>query len=228
MEPMRITTWNCYRGQPIEQVRTLAELSSDLVVLQECARPNEEQEGLLWVGDSEKQGLAVSAESGIGIRMAEQVEGVPTALPVCVDAAEPFQLLVMWTHANPTYTREAKQTLEAYRSFIKAAPTIVLGDFNSSPAFDAQNRSFSHSDLTGFLADETGLVSAYHAFTGEAPGQESQPTLYWQFKQSQPFHIDYCFVPEAWAPRVTSVEVGTFEAFEGKSDHRPMTVDLSS
>ena len=29
-------------------------------------------------------------------------------------------------------------------------------------------------------------------------------------KEAQPFHIDYCFVPEAWVDRLTGVEVGSF------------------
>ncbi len=224
---MRITTWNCCRGQPVEQVRALEEPSSDLVVLQESARPNEEREGLLWVGDSEKQGLAVWAESGVGIRMAEQVESAPTALPAYLDAGSAFQILVVWTLPRPKYPLDAKATLDAYRSFIEAAPTVVLGDFNLNPKFDERNPAFSDSDLLASAKAEFSLVSAYHGYTGEVPGQETRPTYYHQRDEDQPFHIDYCFIPETWSSRVGSVDVATFEAYRGKSDHRPMTVDLT-
>ena len=61
--------------------------------------------------------------------------------------------------------------------------------------------------LVEVLRDDFGLVSAYHAHTGHAPGEE-QPTLYWQWKHHQPYHVDYCFVPEPWVGHIRSVEVG--------------------
>lgn len=52
-------------------------------------------------------------------------------------------------------------------------------------------------------------MSAYHAFHGVENGAEEHPALYWQWRQSSPFHIDYVFIPEAWVERLTGVEVGT-------------------
>ena len=53
------------------------------------------------------------------------------------------------------------------------------------------------------------------------PLPEYRPVRYWL----APFHLDYCFVPEAWVDRLTGVEVGSFAAWP-QSDHRPLTVDI--
>ncbi|MCE3241944.1 MAG: exonuclease, partial [Deltaproteobacteria bacterium] len=71
-----------------------------------------------------------------------------------------------------------------------------------------------------------GLVSAYHHFFGEAQGAESRPTLYLRRDPEKPYHIDYCFIPEAWVTMLRSVEVGTDEPWARYSDHRPLVVDI--
>ena len=50
---------------------------------------------------------------------------------------------------------------------------------------------------------------------------------YWLWKEANPFHIDYCFVPEAWVDLLTVVEVGSFADWL-QSDHRPLTVDIDA
>jgi exodeoxyribonuclease-3 len=147
-------------------------------------------------------------------------------LPARVGGDEPFNVLGVWTKTDPTYVRALLKGLDTYRDFIVEGPTVVVGDFNSSTVFDHKDRKANHTSLVRRLADEFGLVSAYHAFLDEEHGSETRPTLYWQFKRSQPFHIDYCFVPEDWAGRIANVEVGTFEDQEGVSDHRPLIVDF--
>jgi hypothetical protein len=50
------------------------------------------------------------------------------------------------------------------------------------------------------------------------------PTLrrdYFKWNESRPFHIDYCFVPQAW------VGSGTYADWAKGSDHRPVVVDVA-
>ena len=75
------------------------------------------------------------------------------------------------------------------------------------------------------MRDKLGLVSAYHHLSGEAHGEETRASYYHGKKEAHPFHIDYCFVPEAWVDRLTGVEVGSFADWP-QSDHRPLTVDI--
>ena len=103
-------------------------------------------------------------------------------------------------------------------------PMVAAGDFNSSPCVQGQERASRR--FVERMRDELGLVSAYHHFTGEAPGEETRATYYHYWKESNPFHIDYCFLPETWMDRLTGVEVGTFGGWR-QSDHRPLTVDIA-
>ena len=54
-------------------------------------------------------------------------------------------------------------------------------------------------------------------------GEETRASYYHGKKEANPFHIDYCFVPEALVDRLTGVEVGRFADWP-QSDHRPLTV----
>jgi endonuclease/exonuclease/phosphatase family metal-dependent hydrolase len=78
-----------------------------------------------------------------------------------------------------------------------------------------------------FLADEFGLVSAYHAHFGTEHGNERHPTYYDRSKNGKPFHIDYCFIPQVWVSRLNCVTVGTKRDWGRFSDHVPITVDLA-
>jgi endonuclease/exonuclease/phosphatase family metal-dependent hydrolase len=43
---------------------------------------------------------------------------------------------------------------------------------------------------------------------------------------SEPWHIDFCFVPKAWAARITGVELLDGDHWRAESDHHPLKVDL--
>jgi endonuclease/exonuclease/phosphatase family metal-dependent hydrolase len=83
-----------------------------------------------------------------------------------------------------------------------------------------------HRELERQLQQEFGLVSAYHAATGERPGEESRPTHFWRWREAAPFHLDYCYLPEQWLPGLASVEIGSYAAWADASDHRPVIVDV--
>ena len=82
-----------------------------------------------------------------------------------------------------------------------------------------------HTALVNQLSG-LGLTSAYHAFFDEAHGKETRPTYYFQWKETKPFHLDYCFIPNAWLPALRNVRVEPYEAWKAHSDHRPLTVDI--
>jgi exonuclease III len=52
------------------------------------------------------------------------------------------------------------------------------------------------------------------------------PTYYHQFARNAGFHLDYCFVPIDWVPRLSSVTIAGAEEFTS-SDHRPLLVEIS-
>lgn len=74
---------------------------------------------------------------------------------------------------------------------------------------------------------ERGLVSAYHSHYCEAQGAETQPTFYLQRNQSKPYHIDYCFLPQAWTSRLQFVTVGRYAEWCHISDYCPLVVEIA-
>jgi endonuclease/exonuclease/phosphatase family metal-dependent hydrolase len=64
---------------------------------------------------------------------------------------------------TPSYAQAINRGLDAFAAFIKSAPTVVAGDFNTHPAWDHENRRYNHSTLVERLESEFGLMSAYHA-----------------------------------------------------------------
>jgi endonuclease/exonuclease/phosphatase family metal-dependent hydrolase len=91
---------------------------------------------------------------------------------------------------------------------------VIMGDFNSNAMWDKKRRpARDHSAMVGALS-ELGLVSSYHHFFGEARGKETRPTHYFRWHEHEPYHLDYCFIPQSWAERLVNVEVGSYEAWK--------------
>ena len=82
------------------------------------------------------------------------------------------------------------------------------------------------TDTFGGAIDKGGVVSADRAFHDVEHGHETRATYRHQFKASQPWHIDFCFVPASWVNRLVGVDVIDGEDWAARSDHLPLTVDL--
>ena len=129
----------------------------------------------------------------------------------------------VWTHEPFIKVAWEAVTACADEAKRRGLPVVAAGDFNISQCVVDQKHK-APQFLEG-MRDKLGLVSAYHHSTREAHGEETRATYYHLRKESDPFHIDYCFLPETWMDRLTGVEVGTFEEWP-ESDHRPLTVDI--
>ena len=105
----------------------------------------------------------------------------------------------------------------------------MAGDLNNNVFWDKPGWAMNHKIAVTSLA-RRGLVSAYHTVRQEKQGAESQPTLYWRDrkKDGPTYHIDYIFLPKAWAGRIRAMTVGSFEDWcgNGLSDHVPLTLDV--
>ena len=145
----------------------------------------------------------------------------PTVVPVVVHASKPFMFVGVWTH--PPYNKVAWKAMSVCAAASDGLPVVAAGDFNSSPGVEGQQRA--SLEFLQSMRDELGLVSAYHHLYGEDPGEETRASYYHWRDKSQPFHIDYCFIPEGWLDRLVGVEVGTFADWP-QSDHRPLTMEI--
>ena len=219
---MRVTNWNCLCGDVSDRLSDLKPLCSDLITLQECRRPASDSASVIWRGDISYQGVAVvSTEAAWRLEFVEIPELHPTVVPVRVQAPQPFVFVGVWAH--PPFNKVAWEAMRACVAAANGLPVVAAGDFNSSPSVKGQERT--SPQFLQRMRDELGLVSAYHHFFGESYGEETRASYYHWKKEANPFHIDYCFVPDAWVDRLTSVEVGSFAAWP-QSDHRPLTVDI--
>lgn len=222
---MRLIAWNCARHGPVrDMLSLLAPLHPDLVALQECRRPPGSDRSGNWGGENGNWGaVAASTNPTFPIEPMEIPSLHPTVVPVTVHATAPFVFTSVWTH--PPYNTVAWEAMKACAnaSAARGLPLIAAGDFNSSPRVTGMQRE--SRELFRRMQEELGLVSAYGHAYGEDLGEEKQATYYHQWKVSQPFHLDYCLVPESWVGRITAVKVGSFAAWR-QSDHRPITVDI--
>ena len=225
---MRLVTWNCCRGAFTRKIPLLDPLAFDVAVIQECAKPSQESDHCRWFGGNPRQGIAVVSREPYRIRAMERRIGVPRyTFPVEVTGPESFLLLAVWSKGQQRhpYVEAVVKAVRLYRHLF-TQPVVLMGDLNSNTFWDANHDDDrNHSALVRQLS-ALGLVSAYHAFHGEAHGGETQPTYYFQWKETRPFHIDYCFIPEAWSSRMHRVEVGSYGEWKEHSDHRPLLVDV--
>ena len=227
---MRLTNWNCAPGKNIAQCLSwTAPLDADLLTLQECKRPAGNDPLVIWRGANTKQGAAViSRRSDLKLEPLDIPSLHRTVVPAVVHGPTPFLFVGVWTHEP--FIEVAQASMTACVAAANGRPVVAAGDFNISPKVTGQERK-SHRFLD-WMRDELGLVSAYHQFFGETLGEETRATYYFQWKESKPFHLDYCFVPKSWSSRISSVEVGTYAEWRWTrdnrplSDHCPLTVEL--
>jgi exonuclease III len=194
-----------------------------VAVLQEC-RPSDGTG--VWFPTTSSKGVGIWAGEGYRIQPVPCSPVIKhSVFPAAIEGPESFHLLAAWTQALPSYVGAVFAGLDAYSEFVQDAPTVVIGDFNSSPALRDPGARRAHETLLKHLREDWGLVSAYHHRSG-ARTQEEMPTYYHQFDGKAGYHLDYCFIPCDWVPRLSSVIVAGPEEFTS-SDHRPLLVDVS-
>jgi endonuclease/exonuclease/phosphatase family metal-dependent hydrolase len=227
---MNLITWNCFRGDAVVRAAALADLAPDVLVLQECAKPKTPQSGVHWLGGKPTQGVAVAVRSpftAIAPPAAETDDQV--AYPVRIEGPRSFNLLAVWTKRRPTYVASLWEALDRHGDWLADGPSIVAGDFNSHARWDRNGRP-NHSDLVARLRDEFGLVSAWHAVAARDPageGREEPATIFHRRRPTAPCHIDYVFVPIAWADDLRACWVPDESAGSRGSDHRRVVVEVA-
>jgi len=239
---MRIVAWNCAKAFHNKIDRLLA-LQPDVAVVSECAEPEalarkcrlpEYSAPPLWHGSNPNWGLGVFFFNKAAGRCHDGIDrDLPGIIPVEVMAPRRFNLLAVWA---PTGLRKeepgpVREAIEIYREFLTEEDAVIAGDFNHNVKFDKPGWANNHRDTVNILKCYE-LVSAYHAQTEQAQGEETVPTFRHHHKKDCPHHIDYIFVPRAWTERAFDLQVGHYDdwvaagtGMNGKSlsDHVPLT-----
>jgi endonuclease/exonuclease/phosphatase family metal-dependent hydrolase len=228
---LRIVTWNCRSGLAAKRLSELAEHEAHVVFLQEC-RPSETLSPPHVVCQR-----AINGAKGIALAVpAASYHCVPRALPggsgraviaAQVLAPVPFTVLGIWAQ-GPGYADDVMLTLQAHADLLRTEHVVVVGDLNSGSRLDRRRSLTRNHKRLLDLCGELELVSAYHAFHRIDPGDESHATYFHQFKRSQPWHIDFCFIPRRWSSRLIRVTILDGRRWAKRSDHRPLLVELDT
>jgi len=226
---MRIATWNCCRGPVDQKTAALEGVVPDIAIIQECPEPKTRNHQCLWFGDNPRQGILIKAYGEYQLEALPQEPDAPKfVIPVKVTGPRDFVLFAVWAKNNQgfKYVQGIMRCVQLYEGLFQAGPCVVAGDLNSNSIWDKEHpATLNHSALVNRLRG-LGMVSAYHHFHSEEHGAESDHTYHYYWKEDKPFHIDYCFIPEAWLPSLGGVTIGTFLDWGSLSDHRPLVVEV--
>jgi len=225
---MRLVTWNCCSSLA-KKFEKLIELKPDVAIVPECEK---ELSGLpegasyLWLGHNPRKGLGVISFRG-DIEIDQSLSSTWTYfLPI---NAGGFKVLAVWAFNDRTGKYGADgdgyplSVLPQLDSWLTNSNTLILGDFNNSAIWDKPKGTNNMTAIASHMS-EKGFRSAYHEFSGEAYGQESESTFYHQRKREKPYHIDYCFYPSGI--ELVDVQIGAYDDWIEYSDHVPVIVDI--
>ena len=224
------------------KVGALAGLSPDIAIIAECAKPETVTKknptfrptSSEWVGDYPHKGLGVFSFGQW--RIARSPDFEPTirfAIPLVVSGPESFHLLALWAcypqkrGSRYTFKGPSRDAVERYGAFLRAAPSVIVGDLNNNVKWDKPGAAANHSVFVDMIDRDLDLVSAYHTHSGHPQGDEPHKTLFWMKGKANEYHIDYCFVPRRWTDRLGEVTVGGRNEWLSISDHAPLSVMVS-
>lgn len=222
---MKIVTYNISLSTQ-EKIETVLAYDADLFILPEMACPSRvtlpEGYRMEWTGDLPNKGLGVIWKTSLKVEVPSWFN--PTLqyfLPLMVDGQLIIAAWPTTTEQNKPmrYPQIALSAIQEYTPYIKQYPTLITGDMNCYKGQSGETKQYSIQAIFDTLAD-MGLTSAYHQLTGEVLGKETVPTYYHQFKEAQPFFIDYTFssIP------LKSYRLGEWD--RNSSDHTPQFIEI--
>jgi len=226
--PIRVLTWNSPYGVA-RRWDTIDGFDADVLTVQE-AEPGtkafvEQHHGwtCAWQHGRNINGVAVLVRDPFRIDDVERAGPCYLSTIIAGPGGYQFRFVGFWamtkTSSEDDYPQQAKDLIDSLPW--DDVPTVVAGDFNAS------SRNHQHIENVASLEDH-GLINAYEALYGiSAAYPGDHPTSYHQWKETQPHHMDYVFVPDAW--NIEDVQIGTFAEYTatGLSDHMPVTVMTS-
>jgi len=227
---MRVISWNCCDAFE-RKFGHLERLGPDIAIIQEVRPESLKFAGVLdrslWLGDTGRKGLAVIIYADWKLSPAPLSISERWFLPVVLTKGEQtIHLVAVWVDSAKDCVPPTLRALASLKDFLTSAPSIIAGDFNQTVALDKGRIPGNRfADVLAMLGS-LGLRSAWHTFTGEAQGQESNPTLYWRWNEQAKYHIDFIF--GSGDLEIQSATLGTFDQYVRAeiSDHTPLSVDF--
>lgn len=227
---MRFVAWNCCAGPLDAKLAAVSALKADIAVVSESPRITDASPHRAWFGNDPRRGVAVLASPRFTLTPVRLRTPLPRwVIPIRVSGSASFLLLAVWAknEGKDRYVRGVVRAMHLLRRHIRREPTVILGDLNSNSIWDHEHpNGWNHAGLVTLL-DTLGLASAYHHWHDEVHGQERRPTFFEYRHRHRPYHLDYCFLPQAWLPRLAAVRLGPFSRWKRWSDHLPLVCDVA-
>lgn len=196
-----------------------------IYVIQECENPTfyrKEFEDISytceWFGENKNKGLAIFAKKNISIKNNNWPSYCLRNF-VSLNINNKYNLVAIWAcypYIEEYYIYQSIN-IDKYDK-----NTIIIGDFNSNAIWDKQHGKRNHSIVVSELK-KINLVSAYHFYSKEEMGKETQPTFYLYRYLDKPYHIDYCFLNPQQIRNFDVLKANEWLKF---SDHLPIKVEI--
>jgi endonuclease/exonuclease/phosphatase family metal-dependent hydrolase len=215
---LRIATWNPRGGlggrTKLNAARQafLESMNFDLIVLPEYGRGGMSGNHAIYqdLRNGVKRGIGIVARLGT-LHKSDENDRLPSVVAAewtYAPGLPPIKLLALWaTDYKSRCLITSWFALDRWLDWLATGPSMILGDFNQSPVWDAEE-PLNFTDIIIRL-ESAGFKSCYHSFYGEEYGSETHKTFRC-FRGS--FHIDYIFCSSSF--RIRDVEI-----FESPSDH---------
>lgn len=206
-------------------------LQPDVLILQEVARRDIDDLPATfthWVGSNPHKGLAIVGFGEHEYELdASHTDELPWFIPLRIMDLNLHVIAVWACVKTPTfrYVRVTHAALDHFDGFIRAAPTVMVGDFNSNTIWDKKHGMLGHTQMTARL-DALGVRSLYHEQRGEDHGEESVDTWYMYRDRTRGYHLDYAYLSDRLHPGA-SLAIGDPDAWLPHSDHMPLTLDVA-
>ena len=212
----------------------------DILIVPECENPDKlkfnpdvrQPTDFLWFGKNPNKGLGIFSYSNCRFSLQENYNpAFRTIVPVAFTGGDiDFILYAIWAY-NPSdpdgcYVEQVWKAIEHYDDSIANKQTMLIGDFNSNAIWDKKHRASNHSNVVKRLENKN-IFSCYHLHHKQIQGKEQHPTLYMYRHKDKPYHLDYCFVSEDLAEKISLVEIGDYDGWKDHSDHVPVMVTFS-
>ena len=223
---MIIASWNVFKGTTEKRADELNKIyDADIIAFQETGFSADALSA--WCGEPDKSRKGVSVWSRYDFEVVKPAIPCSPSMGIRIDKSPigPLNILNLWAKPNPDYFSDLMNSLEAYDSFIKSGPSIILGDFNISPKIKGKADKFN--TFNAHLETEYNLASTYHLFTHEPFGGETQTTLYFRWNEAATYHCDFIYLPKAFTGFIKSVVIPPYQDLD-TSDHRPVICKIET
>jgi exodeoxyribonuclease III len=230
---MNFATWNCAMGLKKKHHKLLT-LGAEVMVIQECSKPDIEQLSQApewssrWFGSNQDKGLGVLVKAPWVIRKAQALKP-KWAGKLVIGGPASIELFPVWACTSKSPAKEYIEQIHLLLDIIEQTTlspfAIVAGDFNSNSKWDSDYGNQNHSAAVERFR-KLGMESAYHVSSGNPQGAERHPTLWFRKNKKTAYHIDYAFLSRPLLSKLRNVVVGRCDDWLSFSDHAPVLVEL--